>query len=86
VALGIKLVGTLLMGALTIIPASIAKNICRSTRAYLVTSSVLGGIISLTGVLAAHTFHFLPGPAIILLGVALFLASLYFSRKQKTIG
>jgi zinc transport system permease protein len=86
VALGIKLVGTLLMGALTIIPASIAKNICRSTRAYLVTSSVLGGVISLIGVLAAHAFHFLPGPAIILLGVALFLASLYFSTKQKTIG
>jgi zinc transport system permease protein len=27
VALGIKLVGTLLVGALTIIPASIAKNV-----------------------------------------------------------
>ena len=30
VALGIKLVGTLLMGALTIIPASIAKNFSRN--------------------------------------------------------
>src|ERR1019366_9085603 len=32
VALGIKLVGTLLIGALTIIPAAVAKNVSRSMR------------------------------------------------------
>lgn len=78
VALGIKLVGTLLMGALTIIPAAIAKNISRSVSAYLIFSASLGAFISTAGVLAAHTFLFLPGPTIILLGVALFLGSLVF--------
>lgn len=80
VALGIKLVGTLLMGALTIIPASIAKNVSRGMRQYVVVSAILGGAVSVAGVWVAETFHFLPGPAIVLLGVALFLASLPFTR------
>lgn len=81
VALGIKLVGTLLMGALTIIPASIAKNISRSMRRYVITSAVLGGVISVAGVWIADTFRLLPGPSIVLLGVGLFLLSLLAGRR-----
>jgi ABC-type Mn2+/Zn2+ transport system permease subunit len=81
VALGIKLVGTLLMGALTIIPASIARNVSRSMRRYVVASSLLGGAISVAGAWLAQTFHFLPGPAIVLLGAAVFLLSLPIARK-----
>jgi zinc transport system permease protein len=81
VALGIKLVGTLLMGALTIIPASIAKNVSRSMRSYLVASAVLGGAISVAGVQIAESFRFPPGPSIVLLGVGLFLLSLPFARR-----
>jgi len=84
VALGIKLVGTLLMGALTIIPASIAKNLSRSMRRYVIASSALGGAISVAGVWLAQTFHFLPGPTIVLLGVGLFLLSLPIARKGAT--
>ena len=83
VALGIKLVGTLLMGALTIIPASVAKNVSRGMRQYVVVSAILGGAVSVAGVWVAETFHFLPGPAIVLLGVALFLASLPFTRGNR---
>jgi ABC-type Mn2+/Zn2+ transport system permease subunit len=82
VALGIKLVGTLLMGALTIIPASIAKNLAHSMRRYIVLSAMLGGAISVAGVWIAESFRFLPGPAIVLLGVALFVLSLPFARKR----
>ena len=46
VALGIKLVGTLLTGALTIIPAAVAKNASRSMRGYVILSAVLGGVLS----------------------------------------
>ncbi len=81
VALGIKLVGTLLMGALTIIPAAIAKNSFRSMRGYIAASGVLGGAISFFGVLIATKYQFLPGPSIILLGVGIFLLSLLFSRR-----
>ena len=82
VALGIKLVGTLLMGALTIIPASIAKNVSHSMRRYVITSAILGGAISVAGVWVAESFRFLPGPAIVLLGVVVFLVSLPFARKR----
>ena len=81
VALGIKLVGTLLMGALTIIPASIAKNMSRSARGYIVGASFTGGALAVLGVLAARYFHFLPGPTIILLGVAVFIYSLAVRRR-----
>lgn len=81
VALGIKLVGTLLMGALTIIPASIAKNLTRSMRLYVIASSLLGGAISVAGVWIADSFRFPPGPTIVLLGVALFLLSLPLARR-----
>ena len=81
VALGIKLVGTLLMGALTIIPASIAKNVTRSMTGYLGVSIVLGGGIALAGLVIAERFNVLPGPVIILLGVGLFLVSLVVARR-----
>ena len=81
VALGIKLVGTLLMGALTIIPASIAKNISRSMRMHVLLSSALGGVISTAGVGVAESFRLPPGASIVLLGVGLFLLSLPLTRK-----
>lgn len=77
VALGIKLVGTLLMGALTIIPASIARNVTKSMKSYLFFSAFLGAAISAAGVFIAHFFSILPGPAIILLGISVFIISLY---------
>ncbi len=81
VALGIKLVGTLLMGALTIIPAAAAKNISRSMAGYMVLSTILGGLIAVGGVATAEILHFLPGPTIILLGVGVFLLSIFWARK-----
>ena len=81
VALGIKLVGTLLMGALTIIPASISKNISRSMTGYIILSALFGGFISLFGVALASRMNFLPGPTIIIFGIILFVISLFFVKK-----
>lgn len=80
VSLGIKLVGTLLMGALTVIPASIAKNTTRSMSGYMMLSAILGSAISVIGVLLASFFGFLPGPTIILTGIVLFITSLLICR------
>ena len=71
------------MGALTIIPASIAKNFGKSMKEFLVVSILLGGIISVVGLSIAHTFMFLPGPSIILFGVGLFLISLVLPRSRR---
>ena len=80
VSLGIKLVGTLLMGALTIIPASVARNSAFSFKQYMLASSAAGAVIAAIGAIAAHWFGWLPGPTIVLLGSGLFVLSLAFSR------
>ena len=80
VALGIKLVGTLLMGALTIIPAAIARNVTVSMKRYLVLAAALGGGIAVLGVLVSTACATRPGPTTILLGVVLFLLSLLKQR------
>lgn len=82
VALGIKLVGTLLMGALTIIPAAIARNITKSMRSYMIVSTFLGSGLAAGGVLIAKYFGILPGPTIILAGIVLFIISLFWARKR----
>lgn len=82
VALGIKLVGTMLMGALTIIPAAVSKNVSKSVRGYLLLSALLGGAISVGGLWLAGALGLLPGPVIILSGVGLFLLTLPFSSKR----
>lgn len=78
VALGIKLVGALLMGTLVIIPASIAKNLTKSIKGFLILSSALGGFIAIVGMFIAQNFEFPPGPAIVLFGAIIFLLSLSF--------
>ena len=82
VALGIKLVGTLLMGALTIIPAAVAKNVSRSIRGNVILSALLGGAISVGGMWMADNLRLLPGPSIILFGVGIFLLSLVIGLKR----
>ncbi len=81
VAIGIKLVGTLLMGALTIIPAAIARNLSTSMKNYIVVAALEGGAICAVGAWAAALSGLRPGPTIILLGVVLFALSLPLVRK-----
>ena len=80
VSFGIKLAGTLLMGALTIIPASIARNSTFSFKQYMLASTTAGAMTAATGAMLAHRFGWVPGPTIVLLGSGLFVLSLAFSR------
>jgi len=82
VALGIKLVGALLMGALTIIPAAVAKNVSRGVAGYMLASVLIGSLNAVTGVVVSRELGLLPGPTIILLGVALFAGSLGWSSAR----
>ena len=70
----------LLMGALVIIPALVARNIARSMRGYVVASTILGGLIAVFGVFVANAYHFLPGPTIVLFGIGCFASSLLFRK------
>lgn len=77
IALGIKVVGTLLIGALTILPVSIAKNIAGSLRSMTVLSILFGVLMVLIGLVVSLVFSIPLGASIILSGSVLFIISLF---------
>lgn len=81
VALGIKAVGTLLMGALVIIPAITSRNITSSLKGYTAVSAILGLISLLGGIILAGQLNLSPGPIVVLVSTGIFLVSLLFVRK-----
>ena len=81
VALGIKVVGTLLMGALVIIPAISAKNIARNLQNYGLISLLLGAISAVGGIALSETLNLPPGPTIVLTSAVLFLLTLLAKRE-----
>ncbi|OHB16619.1 MAG: hypothetical protein A2913_00245 [Parcubacteria group bacterium RIFCSPLOWO2_01_FULL_40_65] len=80
VALGVKVVGTLLMGALIIVSATAAKNLSRSITGYASLSTFFGLITAPSGLLIARAYELPPGPMIILVGIGIFLLSLFGRR------
>lgn len=80
VAMGVKVVGTLLMGGLVIVPAAAARNISRSFKQYSVWSAIFGFLSAGAGIFFAKLFSILPGPAVILASAAIFLISLALKR------
>lgn len=80
VALGIKLIGSVLMGALTILPAVSARNFSWSLKSFLVFSVILGLIMTFIGIMVSRSFNFPPGPSVILSGVIFFIVSLLFKK------
>lgn len=80
VALGIKIIGTLLMGALVIIPAASAFNLAKSLRQMMGISAIIGIISSGTGLYLAQIFSLSPGPMVIFVSVLIFAISLMLKR------
>jgi ABC-type Mn2+/Zn2+ transport system permease subunit len=81
VALGVKFLGTLLTGAMVIIPAVTAKNLAKSIRSYYFMASFVGAISAALGILIAKFSGISSGPAVVLTAVALFIISFIFRRK-----
>jgi ABC-type Mn2+/Zn2+ transport system permease subunit len=80
VALGIKSVGTLLMGALVIIPAIASKNLTSSMAGYTRASAVIGLVSLVGGILLASSLGLPPGPLAVLTSAGIFLATLIFKK------
>jgi ABC-type Mn2+/Zn2+ transport system permease subunit len=80
VALGVKIVGSLLVGALVIIPAATARNLSKNLKEYYLGSVVLGILSCLFGILLFRLTGLLAGPSIILTSTFFFLISLIFKR------
>ena len=81
VALGVKFLGTLLTGAMVIIPAAAAKNIANSIRNFHLLSVFFGIVSAVVGILAARYFGISSGPAVVLTAVVIFIASYVFKKK-----
>jgi len=81
VALGVKFLGTLLTGAMVIIPAVAAKNIAKSIKSFQIFASFVGIISAVAGIMIARYFAIPSGPAVVLTGVFFFVVSYVFKRK-----
>ncbi|MFP4005721.1 MAG: metal ABC transporter permease [Candidatus Hadarchaeia archaeon] len=89
VALGVRVVGSLLTAALVAIPASASKNLSRNHFQYSYGALLIGAVSACFGILA---YEFIgtpfgiieldsPGPYIIISSSAIFVISLFFRRK-----
>lgn len=76
VAVGIKEVGTLLVGAVVIVPAAAARNISTSLARYGLLSGAFGVASALVGVLLSGYLALPAGPVVVLAGAVLFGAGL----------
>ncbi len=80
VTIGVKFLGTLLTGALVIIPAVTAKNLSESIKSFQIVAVFTGIISALFGIVISKFFGISSGPAIILTSVALFAFSYLYKR------
>jgi ABC-type Mn2+/Zn2+ transport system permease subunit len=81
IALGLRYLGALLMGALIIIPAATAKQVARSLNSMLVVASIVALIATLAGSALASRLHKETGPLIVTAAGVLFLLSLLYRRR-----
>lgn len=80
VAMGIKIAGTLLVGALVIIPAAAAENISPNLSYYYVLSSTIGVVSVSAGILLSRYFGLPAGPPIVIFGTTIFVLTLVAGR------
>jgi len=78
VALGVKFLGTLLTGAMVIIPAVTAKNLAKNIKSFHYLSVGFGVLASVIGIIIAKYFGISSGPAVVLTSVIVFILSYIF--------
>lgn len=83
VAIGIKIVGTLLVGFLVIVPAIASKNLSSDMRRYASLSALFGAIAAFSGILLANSLNLPPGPMVVFSGIALFAVTIMANWKMK---
>lgn len=81
VALGVKFLGTLLTGAMVIIPAASAKNVANNIKNFHFLSILFGIVSSIIGILIARYCGISSGPIVVLTAVVIFIASYVFKKK-----
>ncbi len=74
VAVGIKEVGTLLVGAVVIVPAAAARNLTKSLSGFSMLSGTFGVVSAVAGVILSGYLSLPAGPVVVLSGATLFVA------------
>jgi zinc transport system permease protein len=80
VALGVKMVGSLLTAALVAIPVCAAKNLSKSLFQYVSLAVSFGAISAFLGILLFKLSDFPAGPLIIIISALIFLISMIFKK------
>ena len=80
VALSIKLLGTLLVSALIVIPAATAKVIAPNFRVMLLAAMGVGLAASVGGVMVSYQFDTITGPTIVLCHLAFLICALFLKK------
>ena len=80
VATGIKLVGSLLVGALVIVPAAATKTVSGNLHNYSKASGIAGIVSALAGVLLSYYTGLPAGPLVVLSGTVIFIGALFWNQ------
>jgi len=83
VAIGIQIVGTLLVGFLVIVPAIAAKNLSGNMRRYSVYSAIFGVAAAVLGILLANYLGQPPGPMVVFSGITIFAVTVLVNWRLK---
>ena len=82
IALGVKFLGTLLTGALVIVPAAAAKNVARSIGEFQFLAALAGLASTGLGIVLAKMLGFPSGPTVVLVAIFFFILSFLFKGKD----
>ena len=85
VAVGIKEVGTLLVGAVVIVPAAAAKNISSTLSEYSIMNGIFGLASATSSVILSSYVNVPAGPLVVIVGTAIFVAGLVVSLLFKRL-
>lgn len=80
VAIGIKITGSLLIGALVITPAATARNLAKNLSQYTYGSFILGSCFCLIGLILYKVTGYSAGPMTILTASIIFIISMILKR------
>ena len=83
VAIGIRIVGTLLVGFLVIVPAIAAKNLSSSMNKYARFSAIFGAVSAFSGVLLSAYLGLPPGPMVVFSGITVFIITIIVGWRLK---
>lgn len=83
VAIGIQITGTLLVGFLVVTPAAAARIISANLSRYFKLSAIFGAISAISGILLSSYFNVLPGPLVVISGIAIFVAVVIIRWRTK---